>query len=227
MEKTQIKKFIPEKAKLLQLCLEVCLLDALDCHCETSTYKWKGKKKVCIPQSEPAVLLSYMLIVTYGCYKDKHNFYIGPTSAGAKMVSHVAVIGTGQIFQLLKSRWAIFYRGREFSSSALARLHYTKLYSLLPGTHCYHLQKQEPCLPSASPQHVTLSLCPQDELCRSILKQFWEFSQVNILPGECSPSPSLHHGSLQYLIDDCARNSQPISTPFMLPEFKLLFQGQI
>lgn len=37
MEKTQIKKFIPEKAKLLQSCLEVCLLDALDCHCETST----------------------------------------------------------------------------------------------------------------------------------------------------------------------------------------------
>lgn len=92
-----------------------------------------------------------MLIVTYGCFKDKHNFYIGPTSYWAKMVSHVTVIGRGQVFQLLKSSWAIFYRGREFSSSALARMHYTKLYSLLPGTHWYHLQKQEPCLPSASP----------------------------------------------------------------------------
>lgn len=39
LEKTQINKFIPEKAKLPQSCLEVCLLDALDCHCETSTYK--------------------------------------------------------------------------------------------------------------------------------------------------------------------------------------------
>ncbi|KAL2310666.1 hypothetical protein Nmel_002331, partial [Mimus melanotis] len=28
----------------------------------------------------------------------------------------------------------------------------------------------------------SLSLCPQDELCRSILKQFWKLSQVNILP---------------------------------------------
>lgn len=84
------------------------------------------KKTVHTHQSESAVLLSYMLIVTYRCYKDKHNFYTGPTSAGAKMVSHITVIGRGQVFQLLKSNWAVFYRGREFAS-ALPSLHYTKL----------------------------------------------------------------------------------------------------
>lgn len=77
MKKIQIKNFVPEKAKLLQLCLEGCLLDALDCHCETSTYKWKGKQKtVYIHQSESAVLLSFMLIVTYRCYKDKNHFLL-------------------------------------------------------------------------------------------------------------------------------------------------------
>lgn len=66
MEKTWINKFIPEKAKLPQLCLEVCLLDALDCHCEISTYKRKGKNKtIYTHQSESAKLLSYMLIVTW------------------------------------------------------------------------------------------------------------------------------------------------------------------
>lgn len=84
-------------------------------------------KKPHVHQSESAVLLSYMLIATYRCYKDKYHFYIEPTSAGDKMASYISVIGRGQVFQLLKSSWAIFYRRREFAASALARLHYTKL----------------------------------------------------------------------------------------------------
>lgn len=76
-----------------------------------------------------------------------------------------------------------------------------------------------------APHHGTLSLCPRDEFCRSILNQFWEPNNVNILPGQFSPRPALHSGSLQSLINDCARNSQSI--PLMLLEFKLLFQRQI
>lgn len=64
MEKTQIKKFIPEKAKLLQLCLEVCLLDALDCHCETSTYKWKDKKK----SLHASVRISCVTVLHVNCH---------------------------------------------------------------------------------------------------------------------------------------------------------------
>lgn len=50
------------------------------------------KKTVHTHQSESAVLLSYMVIVTYRCCKDKHNFYTGPTSAGAKMVDRKSVV---------------------------------------------------------------------------------------------------------------------------------------
>lgn len=63
----------------------------------------RTKKTVYIHQSETALLLSYMLIVTHRCYKDEYHFYTGPTSAEAKMVSQVTVIGRGQVFQLLKS----------------------------------------------------------------------------------------------------------------------------
>lgn len=39
MKQKQINVFIPERAELPRLCLEVYLLDALDCHCGTSTYE--------------------------------------------------------------------------------------------------------------------------------------------------------------------------------------------
>lgn len=87
----------------------------------------KEKKTTHVHRLESAVLLSYMLTATYRSYKDKYHFYIEPTSAGDKMASCISVIGRGQVFQLLKSSWAIFYRRREFAASALARLHYTKL----------------------------------------------------------------------------------------------------
>lgn len=171
----------------------------------------KRKTKVYIHQSESAVLLSVMLIVTYRCYKDKH-FYTESTSAGDEVLSHITVIGKGQDFQLFKSSWAVFYTGRELASCVICALHKAVV---ITAWHILVSPPEARALPS-----FCLSLCPQDELWRSFLKQFWELSQVNILP-------FLHHGSLQNLIDYCARNSQPTSTPFMLAEFKLLFQRQI
>lgn len=62
----------------------------------------KENKRQSMHQSESAVLLSYTLIITYRCYKDKHHFYTEPTSAGDKIAFQFYCNWKGSRFSVAK-----------------------------------------------------------------------------------------------------------------------------